>query len=110
MVKVTFETLMFEWDGKIYLQGEGCPTGLRPSGPISRIVMDFCVKEMKFLEEKAKTLAILNPVMFSSLTIYLMKKYVDDILTGGREIKMGTFWELSIITMSLLTKQAIILE
>ena len=93
MVKITFETHLFEWNGEIYIQGEGCPAGLRTSGPISRIVMDYWVKEMKLLEEKANTLAKINPVMFSNINVYLLKKYVDDILTAGKEIKLGTFWD-----------------
>ena len=65
MVKITFETHVYEWNGEIYSQGEGCPTGLRPSGSISRIVMDHWVKRMKGIEEKPNTLATLNPVIFS---------------------------------------------
>ena len=82
-------TILFEWEGAVYLQGEGCPTRLRPSGPLSRIVMDHWVQEMKLLEEKANTLAIVNPILFSNLNVYLLKKYVDDILTALREVKIG---------------------
>ena len=35
MTQTTFETHVYECEGDIYLQGDGCPTGLRPSGPIS---------------------------------------------------------------------------
>ena len=45
-------TILFEWEGEVYLQGEGCPTRLRPSGPLSRIVMDHWVQEMKQHEDK----------------------------------------------------------
>ena len=52
---------------------EGCPTGLRPSGPISRIVMDFWVKEIKQIEAKSGELVRLNPVMFEPLQDFYSK-------------------------------------
>ena len=40
MVQITFSYHYYEFDGKIYHQEGGCPTGLRPVGPISRILLD----------------------------------------------------------------------
>ena len=46
MVKITFETHIYEWDGEIYSREDGCPAGLRPNGPISRKLMDHWVQNM----------------------------------------------------------------
>ena len=40
MVEVVFSYHYYEFDGKIYHQEGGGPTGLRPSGPASRILLD----------------------------------------------------------------------
>ena len=50
MVQTTFQTHIYECEGVIYQQTDGCPTGLRPSGPISRICMDKWVNEMRRIE------------------------------------------------------------
>ena len=76
-----------------YIQQEGCPTGLRPSGPISRIYMDFWVKMLKEIEEMAKTLHTLNPISFERLTTHLIKKYVDDCLWAGDKLKKGVSFD-----------------
>ena len=89
MVRTTFETHIYECEGVIYSQGDGCPTGLRPSGPISRIVMDFWVKEIKSIEAKSKELSRINPVMFEAITIHLLQKYVDDVMVAGATIRPG---------------------
>ena len=80
MVRTTFETHLYECEGKIFHQNDGCPTGLKPSGPISRIVMDFWVKELREIEEKSRELIRLNPVMFEPLEVLLLQKYVDDLM------------------------------
>ena len=64
MLGTNFETHLSECEGRVYLQNEGCPTGLRPSGPISRICMDFWAKELKNIEDKSVELVRLNPVMY----------------------------------------------
>ena len=40
MVKLIFNTHVYEFNGVIYLQTEGGPMGLRSSGPLSRLFMD----------------------------------------------------------------------
>ena len=62
MVKATFETHMYEWDGNTYSQTEGCPTGLRVSGPISRMTMEKWVIELQKIEELSKALTMINPI------------------------------------------------
>ena len=47
LMRATFETHVYECEGRIYQQMDGCPTGLRPSGPISRVVMDFWINAIR---------------------------------------------------------------
>ena len=89
MVKATFQTHIYECEGEIYQQIEGCPTGLRPSGPISRLFMDRWVKDLRRVEAESKELQRINPIMFCQMNMKLLKKYVDDVLFGGDEIPQG---------------------
>ena len=93
MVRTTFETHLYECEGRIFHQNDGCPTVLRPSGPISRIVMDFWVKELREIEEKSRELIRLNPVMFEPLEVLLLQKYVDDVMYAGNKFRKGTKWD-----------------
>ena len=99
MVKATFETHMYKWDGNIYSQTEGCPTGLRVSGPISRMTMDKWVIELQKIEELSKALTMINPVQYASMKTLLLEKYVDDVLYGGESIPKGTKWDKSTKTL-----------
>merc|ERR1711954_158290 len=92
MVQATFQTHIYECEGDIHLQIEGCPTGFRPSGPISRLVMDKWVRELHRIEAESKGLERINPLKFCKLDIKLLKKYVDDVIFGGDEIPQGAFW------------------
>ena len=90
---IKFETHVYECEGELYQQVDGCPTGLRPSGPISMVTMDKWLKEMRKIEAVSKELTRINPVMFSPMEIILLKKYVDDVLFSGQELKCGVFWD-----------------
>ena len=46
MIINIFSTHFYEWNGEIYLQTEGCPMGVRPSGPASRLLVDEVVEEI----------------------------------------------------------------
>ena len=95
MVEIVFSTHYYEWNGKIYVQTGGCPTGLRPSGPVSRVLTEDWRDEMLELAEKMTSLAIINPVLFSPLTFHLLKKYVDDTISASNKLKEGVFWDPS---------------
>ena len=41
LTKLVFRTHYYEWEGTLYRQKFGGPIGLRASGPIGRILMDF---------------------------------------------------------------------
>ena len=81
MVKVVFNYHYYEFEGQIYHQESGGPTGLTPSGPCSRILLDWVIKEMKGIAEKSVILHVINPVSFSKLEIHLVKKYVNDLFS-----------------------------
>ena len=82
MVKATFQMHIYEREWEIYQQVEGCPTGLRPSGPISRLFMDNWVRYLRRIEAEIKELQRINPIMFCQMDIKLLKKYVDGVLFG----------------------------
>ena len=54
---------------------------------------DAWVKEIKSLEETTQTLSAINPVVYEPLRTYLLRKYVDDVLTSLEKMKLGVRWE-----------------
>ena len=93
LVTVVFNTHFYIWNGKIYHQQGGAPMGLRSACPISRAVMDFWVNQVKETEERTNTLSRINPVMYSRLDLYLLSKYVDDVITALEKFRPGTRWD-----------------
>ena len=61
LTKLVFSTHIYEWQGKIFLQVDGGPIGLRATGPVSRILMDHWREVMKTLEENNRVEAQLHP-------------------------------------------------
>ena len=93
MVKVVFNYHYYEFEGQIYHQESGGPTGLTPSGPCSQILLDWVIKEMRAIAEKSVIIHFINPVSFSKLEIHLVKKYVDDLFSCTSIMKKGTEWD-----------------
>ena len=56
--------------------------GVEASCPVSRVCMDAWVDLVHKTADLNNTFATINPVQFERLDIYLLKKYVDDVLTG----------------------------
>ena len=73
VTKVVFSTHYYEFNGTIYHQVKGGPTGLRPTGPGSRILLDYWRCEVKQIEELSQALNTLNPINFEKLNVYLLK-------------------------------------
>ena len=92
MVKATFSTHLYEWEGQTFLQVFGGPIGLRATGPVARILMDHWAEKMEELAERCNTLAVINPVRYQRLDIYLIKKYVDDCLVALDTMAPGVRW------------------
>ena len=63
--------------------------GLEGSCPISRLVMDAWAEKLEERAEISQELHRINPVKYEPLTIYLLSKYVDDVLTGTETMKLG---------------------
>ena len=86
LAQVIFETHVYEWNGKLYLQTKGCPTGLRPSGPLSRLVMGKWRKGTIDKAELCTALATINPIKFSRLDFHALEKYVDDVFSASNKL------------------------
>ena len=92
MTKLVFSTHIYEWEGQLFLQIVGGPTGLRSVGPISRSLMDEWIEMVLEISEKSRILHTLNPVMFSKMDIQMIEKYVDDCFTCLTKLSPGTRW------------------
>ena len=93
LVKLVFTTYYYVWDGDIYHQEEGCPMGVQSSCPVSRVVMDYWADVVHELEERMEALVQINPVQYENFKLYLLQKYVDDVMTALEEMKRGTRWD-----------------
>ena len=71
---------MYQFEGKMRIQSEGGPIGLRLTGVVARLVMKFW--EKKFLELVKENL----------ITIYLLAWYVDDVNLLVKALEMGWRW------------------
>ena len=92
MTKLIFSSHLYEWEGQIYLQTTGGPTGLRSVGPISRCLMDKWIELVLKISQETLELHRINPVMFSKLEIELIIKYDDDCFSALTTLTTGTRW------------------
>ena len=88
-----FETHVYEWEGKLYLQMAGGPIGLRSSGPVARILMDFWISELLEIADRCNSKHTKNPVNFGKFSIHLATKYVDDVFVALERFKPGLRWD-----------------
>ena len=65
MTKLIFSTHLYEWQGQIYLQPTGGPTGIRSVGPISRCLMDKWIEFILKISLESLELHWINPVRFT---------------------------------------------
>ena len=93
LIKVVFGSHVYFWEGNIYHQQGGAPMGLDSSTPISRILMDKWLQEIKEIQTKTEIMSAINPVAYEEISIKLIRKYVDDILAGLYKFKLGTRWD-----------------
>ena len=54
LIKQVFGSHFYMFDNRIYQQKYGCPMGLSGSCPVSRIVMDHLLREIRKIEDKQK--------------------------------------------------------
>lgn len=65
---------------------------MHPRGPISRVVIDFGVEELRKIEAITTELLQINLIIFEKLPILLLKNYVDCVLFAGLELKPVVTW------------------
>ena len=80
--KWSFRNHLYQFEGKVFLQCEGGPIGLRLSMAVSRIVMGMWDKQLAQLGAE------------SGWIIHLLKRYVDDVTAICETIKMGVRWTM----------------
>ena len=80
MVKVVFNTHYYEWEGVIYKQTEGGTIGVRATGPIARILMDYWAEEIRKMTDRTQTLHAINPVMFEDMRLHMPKNMLMIVL------------------------------
>ena len=51
--------------------------------------MDFWVEAIYNIADKMETLATINPVLYERLELYLLSKYVDDVLAALETMRKG---------------------
>ena len=78
MIITTFFTHYYEWEGDIFLQLFGCPMGMRPSGPVARLLVDDVVEEVEAISTKTQIMARSNPIQYEALVIHMLEIFVDD--------------------------------
>merc|ERR1711954_343324 len=78
MIFNTFKIHHYKHNRKIYKQKAGGPIGLKATGYVARLTMnDWIIKFREKLE-------------FDGVIIYMLKKYVDDVLVVCENFKLGT--------------------
>ena len=71
---------MYKWGQKIFRPTRGGTNGLRATGSVARLVMDFwCAKMKEMINE-------------NGMTCPLLKMYVDDVLLVVWKLGLGFRW------------------
>ena len=87
-VNTTFETHFYQWGGQLYRQRRGGAIGLKATGTAAKVAMeDWIIRLHKLLEAQG-------------IQVYLLTKYVDDVLGILGTVQLGTRWEAGGMTHS----------
>ena len=73
--------------------------GLNSSCPISRAMIDHWAGEIRKIEERSQALHTISPIEYAKLDLYLLAKYVDDVLTALEKFQIGTRWNPQLKTL-----------
>ena len=92
-VKTTFHTHFYQWGGKIYRQKKGGAIGLRATGTVAKVAMEVWIRTFKAI------------LIAAGVKVYLLSKYVDDVLMILGSLRKGTRWEGGAIRHSLEMKK-----
>ena len=79
-VRTTFRNHLYQFEGKFRIQAEGGAIGLRLTGIVARIVMDYWATKFREMARE------------NNITLYLMKKYVDDVNVLMEALGCGIRW------------------
>ena len=90
LVRLVFSRHFYKWEGEIYRQISGGPIGLRASGVVGHILMDFWVKVIKKKSAESQIQHSKNPEIYESLKIHTLWKYVDDCVCILGKLRLGT--------------------
>ena len=66
-VRTTFKNHLYQFEGRMRVQACGGPIGLRLTGVVARVIMDYWARKFRKLVDE------------NELTVYMFKKYVDDV-------------------------------
>ena len=80
MITATFDNHFYKWEGNLYKQESGGPVGLRATGSCAKLVMDNWLEAFKRKLEE------------NNVKIYLLRKYVDDVMIVTRNFELGSYW------------------
>ena len=80
VIKITFTNHLYRWNSKLYRQAKGGPIGLRATGSCARMMMDDWMKKFKQKLEE------------NGIEVWIMTKYVDDVLVCCRNVPLGSYW------------------
>ena len=92
LVRLIFSTHFYEWEGKLYRQVSGGPIGLRATGMVARVIMDFWVDQIYKRAEQCRLRNIEDPQKYVPVHIHALWKYVDDCVSVMSKIKLGSRW------------------
>ena len=90
LVRLVFNTHFYEWEGEIYRKISGGPIGLRASGVVGQILMDFWVNLIRKKLYECQMQHSKAPDSYESLTLYALWKYVDDCVCTLGKLRLGT--------------------
>ena len=94
-VRVIFSTHYYEWEGQLFCQVSGGPIGLRATGMIARVVMDYWAEQIMCRATQCRVMATNTPSKYVPLNVHALWKYVDDCVTVTNRLKLGTRWSKS---------------
>ena len=86
MIGACFNNHLYKWNSKILLQKKGGAIGLRATGALAKVTMDHWIKQYREILER------------HGIKVWLLKKYVDDVMVITNNIPIGSRWNGKEIT------------
>ena len=67
--------------------------GLKPAGPVARLLVDETVEVIEDVATKTTIMNRVNPVCYEELILHLIDIFVDDTLTAMDSFKLGVRYD-----------------